>query len=106
MFKVLVFAMLSSASGWGLPNDPLLESNDSTSTDGVDDARDRRQLCSCDRRCNRGCDGGIWGSGGCDTSCDAGCDGRRLAAGCQEQYATASGLSRCPRLSSPLTALA
>jgi hypothetical protein len=41
MFKVLVFAMLSSASGWGLPKDDPLSSND---TGGVDGARDQRQL--------------------------------------------------------------
>ena len=43
MFKMLVFAMLSSASGWGLPShDPPLSSNESTG--GVDGARVRRQL--------------------------------------------------------------
>ena len=96
LFKVLVFAMLSTASGWGFPsNDSLLLSNESTSiTGGVDDARDRRQLkgCSCDKGCNGGCDRpGGWAiaSGyvrSCDSSCDRNCDGRRLAAGgCQEQ---------------------
>ena len=44
--RALVFAMLSSASGWGLPShDPLLSSNESTNiTGGVDGPRDRRQL--------------------------------------------------------------
>ena len=51
--RALVFAMLSSASGWGLPShDPLLSSNESTNiTGGVDGPRDRRQLgsgSSCD----------------------------------------------------------
>eukprot|EP00964_Phaeocystis_antarctica_P128159 scaffold91898_cov69-Phaeocystis_antarctica.AAC.1 len=43
--RALVFAMLSSASGWGLPShDPLLSSNESTDiTGGVDGPRDRRQ---------------------------------------------------------------
>ena len=50
---MLVLAMLSSASGWGLPShDPLLSSNESTDiTGGVDGPRDRRQLgsgSSCD----------------------------------------------------------
>ena len=56
MFKVLVFAMLSSASGWGLPKDDPLSSND---TGGVDGARDQRQLQ------NRGADGkgGGYGKG-------------------------------------------
>ena len=99
MFKVLVlFAMLSSADGWGLPSDDsLLESNEFTNImGGVDGAREGRQLhgCSCDRSCNQGCDGGLFG--GCDHSCDKGCDGRRLATGCQDQIATASGLPRCP----------
>ena len=46
----LVFAMLSTASGWGLPShDSLLSPNES----GVDGPRDRRQLqlssgSSCD----------------------------------------------------------
>ena len=40
--RVLVLAMLSSASGWGLPShDPLLSWND---TGEVDGARDQRQL--------------------------------------------------------------
>ena len=39
--RVLVLAMLSSASGWGLPsNDTLLSWNDT----GEVDARDQRQL--------------------------------------------------------------
>ena len=47
--RVLVFAMLSTASGWGLPSqDSPNESTDITG--GVDGARDRRQLGSpgCD----------------------------------------------------------
>ena len=51
--RALVFAMLSTASGWALPShDSLLSSNESTSiTGGVDGPRDRRQLgygSSCD----------------------------------------------------------
>ena len=46
--RALVFAMLSTASGWGLPShDSLLSPNES----GVDGPRDRRQLgsgSSCD----------------------------------------------------------
>ena len=84
LLKVLVFAMLSTASGWGLPNDSLLLSNESTSITGVDDARDGRQLahrgCYCDKGCDSGCDSG-WPSRSCDGSCDRNCDGRRLAAG-------------------------
>eukprot|EP00964_Phaeocystis_antarctica_P009205 scaffold4996_cov49-Phaeocystis_antarctica.AAC.2 len=50
---LLVFAMLSTASGWGLPShDSLLSPNESTQvTGGVDGPRDRRQLgwgSSCD----------------------------------------------------------
>ena len=84
LFKVLVFAMLSTASGWALPsNDSLLLSNESTNiTDGVDGARDRRHLqigwghenrdhCSCDRWCNESCDGFF---GSCDRGCDKSCD--------------------------------
>ena len=46
MLKVLVFAMLSSASGWGLPSgDPLLSSNESKNVaGGTDGPRDRRQM--------------------------------------------------------------
>ena len=41
--RVLVLAMLSTASGWGLPShDPLFSSNDTAG--GVDGARDQRQL--------------------------------------------------------------
>ena len=40
--RVLLLAMLSTASGWGLPShDPLLSWNE---TGGVDGARDQRQL--------------------------------------------------------------
>ena len=44
--RALVFAMLSTASGWGLPShDPPLSSNESTNvTGGTDSPRDRRQL--------------------------------------------------------------
>ena len=99
LFKVLVFAMLSTASGWGLPsNDSLLPSNESTNiTGGVDGARDRRHL---------GCDRGAWDSGllksvnsCCDglaggllffcsdaCSCDEDCRWPKLAPG---------GLARC-----------
>ena len=51
----LVFAMLSTASGWGLPAlDSLLSPNESThATGGVDGPRDRRQLGS-----GSSCDGG------------------------------------------------
>ena len=50
---LLVFAMLSTASGWGLPShDSLLSPNESThAAGGVDGPRDRRQLgwgSSCD----------------------------------------------------------
>ena len=75
MFKLLVFVMLSTASGWGLPsNDSPLLSNESTNImDGVDSARDRRQLgCVCDHGCNEDCDGIFWG--GCDGSCTRSCD--------------------------------
>ena len=111
MFKVLVFTMLSSASGWGLPsNDSLLSSNESTNiTDAVDGANDRRQLgagpsdyaygCSCDWSCDRGCiscisfshplqsrcdksDKGI--TIGCTASCDRGCDDKFGENGCDE----------------------
>ena len=100
MVKVLVFAMLSTASGWGLPNEPLLELNEeSTSiTVEVDGARDRRQArsdvfspnymlpkpleaCGCDLSCDSGCDGDwrYWGNleywtesfRSCDDSCDS-----------------------------------
>ena len=92
LFKVLVFAMLSSASGWGLPsNDSLLSSNESTNiTGGVDGARDLRQLmpysdgspdppkCICDRGSGsgRGCDG-LFEHFGCSFGydCDGSCDG-------------------------------
>ena len=77
MFKVLVFAMLSSTSGWGLPSDdPLLLSKEATNImGGVDGARDGRQLekdngWSCDWGCNEGCNG--WWS--CDGNCNRGCD--------------------------------
>ena len=95
LFKVLVLAMLSSASGWGLPNDPLLESNEASTsiTVEVDGARGWRQLVAdvgaasrgffCDRGCNEGCDG--WLGGSCDYGCDRSCDGCQMAAGCQEQ---------------------
>ena len=85
LFKVLVLAMLSTASGWGLPsNDSLLSSNESTNiTDGVDGARDLRQLkpklngekfhgCSCDWGCDASCDG--WLGTKCDAGCDSGCN--------------------------------
>ena len=43
--RVLVFAMLSTASGWGLPSQDSPKFNESTDiTGGVDGARDRRQL--------------------------------------------------------------
>ena len=103
MFKVLVFAMLSSASGWGLPNDSLLESNELE----VDGARGWRQLMadcatgggtSCDWGCDAGCDNGFWGScdGSCDRGCDHGCTYNVAAAGSQDQIATTSGMCRCP----------
>ena len=102
MFKMLVFAMLSSASGWGLPS--LLSSDESTNImGGVDGARDGRQLASgCDRGCNGGCD---WSLNtipfSCDDDCDRGCDGGGATAALAP--ASGSGLSRCaPRLSSPL----
>ena len=50
----LVFAMLSTASGWGFPSlDSLLSPNESTHvTGGVDGPRDRRRLASsCDGWC-------------------------------------------------------
>ena len=123
MFKVLVFAMLSSASGWGLPNDSLLEPNEATSITGgpgVDGARGWRQLVAavatgvtgggffCDRGCDEGCDGvDGFGWGGCDEGCDRNCDGCQMAAGCQEQIATTSGLSlAAPRLCPLPSALA
>ena len=99
LFKVLVFAMLSSASGWGLPsNDSLLSSNESTNiTDGVDGPRDLRQLgnsrwdndhpygCSCDWSCDVGCDDyGVRYRASCDDSCDRGCDDKYGENGCDE----------------------
>ena len=99
LFKVLVLAMLSSASGWGLPNNSPLSSNESSNiTGGVDDARDRRHLascdqgmfgigaccdyllmhwcnyggCSCDASCLSACDG--WFGTSCDSSCNRDCD--------------------------------
>ena len=95
MFKMLVFAMLSSASGWGLPS--LLSSDESTNImGGVDGARDGRQLASgCDRGCNGGCD---WSLNtipfSCDDDCDRGCDGGGATAALAP--ASGSGLSRCP----------
>ena len=91
--RVLVLAMLSTASGWGLPShDPLLSSNESTNiTDGVDDERDRRQLggpadyaygCSCDWSCDVACDGRL--STKCDGSCDRGCDDKYGENDCDE----------------------
>jgi len=98
--RALVFAMLSTASGWGLPShDSLLSPNES----GVDGPRDRRKLgsgsscdicdaytltscdgscdsdsgcnsgCTCDKKCDASCDNSFWG-GGCDDSCKEGCD--------------------------------
>ena len=90
LFKLLVLAMLSTASGWGLPsNDSLLSSNESTNiTDGVDTARDRRQLqnscpISCDEWCDKDCDAWIFS---CDFDCDEHCDefGYWGAHGCDE----------------------
>ena len=90
MLKVLVFAMLSTASGWGLPsNDSLLSSNESTNImGGVDGARDLRQLnwqlwwhninaphgCACDEGCDDDCDSGWIRRNSCDGGCDASCD--------------------------------
>ena len=119
MFKVLVLAMLSSASGWGLPNDSLLEPNEATSI-----SRRRTRLAAasvaavatgvtgggffCDRGGDEGCDGvDGFGWGGCDEGCDRNCDGCQMAAGCQEQIATTSGLSlAAPRLCPLPSALA
>ena len=97
LFKVLVFAMLSSASGWGLPsNDSLLLSNESTNImGGVDSARDRRHLESCDR--------GAWVAHG-DYCCDGLTGvGRRFfcseACSCDEDcrwpWLAPNGLARC-----------
>ena len=103
--RVLIhIAMLSTVSGWKLPDDeeagfsphaPMI-------TGGVSSARDRRRLASnCDSDCNDSCNDGCtnscdgccdnvfgWGScdcecddtctGGCDGSCDGSCD-----AGCR-----------------------
>ena len=102
MLKVLVFAMLSTASGWGLPNDPLLESNEeSTSiTVEVDGARDRRQArsnvfspnnmlpnpvgktntCMCQLSCDSGCDDQWWFTW--YKRCDEDCDSCYRAASC------------------------
>ena len=50
--RVLVLAMLSSASGWGLPShDSLLSSN---GMGGVDGARDQRQLINPDNYRGKG----------------------------------------------------
>ena len=51
--RVLVFAMLSTASGWGLPSQDSPKFNESTDiTGGVDDgARDRRQLRDVSLHC-------------------------------------------------------
>ena len=93
----LVFAMLSTASGWGFPSlDSLLSPNESTHvTGGVDGPRDRRQLGSgsrCDSdwsvlstprlssltcRCllPRSVDSYTRCDEACDESCDELCDG-------------------------------
>jgi len=98
MLKVLVFAMLSSASGWGLPSgDPLLSSNESKNVaGGTDGPRDRRQMAesnafsgwwdnmfnfkvkgkcsdSCDESCDSSCDN-VWFFDNCDRDCDSDCD--------------------------------
>ena len=97
----LVFAMLSTASGWGFPSlDSLLSPNESTHVTGeVDGPRDRRQLGSgsrCDSdwsvlstprpklssltcRCllarSQDPDQGPGPYTSCDHSCDSSCDG-------------------------------
>ena len=118
LFKVLVLAMLSTASGWGLPNDPLLESNEeSTSiTVEVDGARDRRQarsnvfspnnmlpgytgeVCMCSLSCDSGCDDQWWITWykKCDDDCDvcyrsSGCNRDACEDRCSRTATTAAG---------------
>lgn len=121
----LVFAMLSTASGWGLPShdDSLLSPNES----GVDGPRDRRQLqgasgsscdygcdaqtpwtscdgscdSSCNSWCNSGCDwAGIFScddscDGSCDTGCDSSCDSGGVLYSCDHGCDACVGIS-CP----------
>ena len=80
---LVLLAMLSTASGWGLPsNDSLLSSNESAHVTGVDGARNRRQLDAFGPPCYSGCDGGCdtwWPFAGCDSYCDSSCGGGWVA---------------------------
>ena len=82
--RVLIhIAMLSTASGWKLPDDEeagFSPQHAPMITDGVSSARDRRQLAwACDgncESCDSGCDGSCdFFGGSCDNDCDESCDG-------------------------------